>query len=368
MAGSCSVAGSNKSKLADEEFSPVGMRVLLIDESTTYLKIITKLLLNCGYKGLTVTNFEITYVWRVDAVTPKTAARDAVEELHENPWSYDMVLTEVHAPAGIDGFNLLQYAGTDMDLPVVVFSADDDKRTVLKCVNSGACDYLVKPLRHEELKNIWQHVYRRKLRSGGRRAAAAGNSSKGEIKKRFRWPKELHERFVSIVLQLGVDKATPNQILPLLNREDLTRDQRFRIALTKSKALPSCSTIPIGETVHGIPLALQAIGTGNNQHLIVPFNRITFVRPRGVEICQNGVVGGLVTGNNNVVVPTATSIIARAFGREIVNGADLFDHGTLIRDSSSTSHDGAQNELGETNLAFELMAKKGSDVEPRIGG
>ncbi|EAY97949.1 hypothetical protein OsI_19867 [Oryza sativa Indica Group] len=315
MAGSCSVASSNKSKLADEEFSPVGMRVLLIDESTTYLKIITKLLLNCGYK-----------------VTPKTAARDAVEELHENPWSYDMVLTEVHAPAGIDGFNLLQYAGTDMDLPVVVFSADDDKRTVLKCVNSGACDYLVKPLRHEELKNIWQHVYRRNLRSGGRRAAAAGNSSKGEIKKRFRWPK------------------------------------RFRIALTKSKALPSCSTIPIGETVHGIPLALQAIGTGNNQHLIVLFNRITFVRPRGVEIGQNGVVGGLVTGNNNVVVPTATSIIARAFGREIVNGADLFDHGTLIRDSSSTSHDGAQNELGETNLAFELMAKKGSDVEPRIGG
>lgn len=69
--------------------------------------------------GLTVTNFEITYVWRVDEVTPKTAARDAVEELHENPWSYDMVLTEVHAPAGIDGFNLLQYAGTDMDLPVV---------------------------------------------------------------------------------------------------------------------------------------------------------------------------------------------------------------------------------------------------------
>uniref|UniRef100_A0A0E0L271 Response regulatory domain-containing protein n=1 Tax=Oryza punctata TaxID=4537 RepID=A0A0E0L271_ORYPU len=192
MVGSSSAAGGNKSKLADEEFTPVGMRVLLIDESTTCLKIITKLLLNCGYK-----------------VTPKTAAQNAVEELRNNPWSYDMVLTELHAPAGIDGFNLLQYAGTDMDLPVVVFSADDDKRTVLKCVNSGACDYLVKPLRHEELKNIWQHVYRRKLRNG-RRAAAAGNSSKGEIKKRSTWPKELHERFVSVVLQLGVDTGLAN--------------------------------------------------------------------------------------------------------------------------------------------------------------
>lgn len=33
---------------------------------------------------------------------------------------------------------------------------------VMKGVTHGACDYLLKPVRMEELKNIWQHVVRRK--------------------------------------------------------------------------------------------------------------------------------------------------------------------------------------------------------------
>uniref|UniRef100_A0A0E0L273 Uncharacterized protein n=1 Tax=Oryza punctata TaxID=4537 RepID=A0A0E0L273_ORYPU len=82
---------------------------------------------------------------------------------------------------------------------------------------------------------------------------------------------------------------------------------------------------------------------GNNQHLIVPFNWITFVRHTLIEIGQNEALGGLVTGN----IPTTTSVLARAFWREMVNGADLSDHRSLIRDSFFTSHDRAQNELGK---------------------
>uniref|UniRef100_A0A0E0PM53 Uncharacterized protein n=1 Tax=Oryza rufipogon TaxID=4529 RepID=A0A0E0PM53_ORYRU len=85
---------------------------------------------------------------------------------------------------------------------------------------------------------------------------------------------------------------------------------------------PVSTPIPTGESVHGIPLAFQTVGTGNNQHLIVPFNQITFVRPTLIEIGQNGALGGLVMGN----VPTATSVLARAFRREMVNGAALSDH------------------------------------------
>lgn len=48
---------------------------------------------------------------------------------------------------------------------VLVLSAHSDTELVKKGVTHGACDYLLKPVRIEELKNIWQHVLRRKKSS-----------------------------------------------------------------------------------------------------------------------------------------------------------------------------------------------------------
>jgi hypothetical protein len=42
-----------------------------------------------------------------------------------------------------------------------VMSANDEHSTVMRGVTHGACDFLIKPVRIEELKNIWQHVVRR---------------------------------------------------------------------------------------------------------------------------------------------------------------------------------------------------------------
>lgn len=45
---------------------------------------------------------------------------------------------------------------------ILVLSAYGDTDLVMKGISHGACDYLLKPIRIEELKNIWQHVIRRK--------------------------------------------------------------------------------------------------------------------------------------------------------------------------------------------------------------
>lgn len=42
-----------------------------------------------------------------------------------------------------------------------VMSSHDSISTVYKCMLRGAADYLVKPLRKNELRNLWQHVWRR---------------------------------------------------------------------------------------------------------------------------------------------------------------------------------------------------------------
>lgn len=127
-------------------------------------------------------------------------------------------------------------------------SADDSKNVVMKGVTHGACDYLIKTVCIEALKNIWQHVvHKRKhewkdkdieqsgsVEDGDRQqkpsedvdyssSANEGNwkSSKkikdeedeGEerdetsaLKKpRVVWSVELHQQFVAAVNQLGID-------------------------------------------------------------------------------------------------------------------------------------------------------------------
>jgi len=43
----------------------------------------------------------------------------------------------------------------------VVMSSHDSMVLVFKCLSNGAVDFLVKPIRKNELKNLWQHVWRR---------------------------------------------------------------------------------------------------------------------------------------------------------------------------------------------------------------
>lgn len=131
-------------------------------------------------------------------------------------------------------------------------SADGTTSAVMKGVRHGACDYLIKPIREEELKNIWQHVVRKKWNenrevepSGSLEdddpqkrgiedvefASSVNEATEGIIKTqkkrrdgkeeddgelenddpstskkpRVVWSVELHQQFVSAVNQLGID-------------------------------------------------------------------------------------------------------------------------------------------------------------------
>ncbi|KAL0376393.1 UNVERIFIED_CONTAM: Two-component response regulator ORR21 [Sesamum calycinum] len=107
---------------------PAGLRVLVVDDDPTCLRILEKMLKNCLY-----------YM---------QSSRGCPEFLRDNKNGYDIVISDVHMP-DMDGFKLLEHVGLEMDLPVI-------------SVTHGACDYLIKPVRMEALKNIWQHVVRKK--------------------------------------------------------------------------------------------------------------------------------------------------------------------------------------------------------------
>lgn len=118
-----------------------------------------------------------------------------------------------------------------------VMSANGETDVVMKGITHGACDYLLKPVRIEELRNIWQHVIRRRGRGEFIKDDQSGDwddprgldfPSEGDAGSRKRkekqepgdepledvnslkkarvvWSVELHQQFVNAVNQLGID-------------------------------------------------------------------------------------------------------------------------------------------------------------------
>ncbi|KAH9683693.1 Two-component response regulator ARR2 [Citrus sinensis] len=250
------------SSVAVSDQFPAGLRVLVVDDDPTCLRILEKMLRTCLYE-----------------VTKCNRAEIALDMLRTNKNGYDIVISDVHMP-DMDGFKLLEQVGLEMDLPVIMMSADDSKQVVMKGVTHGACDYLIKPVRIEALKNIWQHVVRKRknewkdleqsgsVEEGDRQpkpseeadyssSANEGNWRTSKRRKdeeeemeerddtstlkkpRVVWSVELHQQFVSAVNQLGIDKAVPKKILELMNVPGLTREnvashlQKYRLYLRR---------------------------------------------------------------------------------------------------------------------------------------
>jgi two-component response regulator (ARR-B family) len=173
-----------------------------------------------------------------------------------------------------------------------VLSVNGETKTVLKGITHGACDYLLKPVRIEELRNVWQHVVRRKFSNretnnldfskeyskhpttdsyhglsqvasgssdqGGSRAskkrkephreeededegddndndAQDNDEPSGSKKPRVVWSVELHRKFVAAVNHLGIDskKTLPPRCL-LLSVKCVCRLQQLIYAVSFS--------------------------------------------------------------------------------------------------------------------------------------
>ncbi|KAM0902235.1 hypothetical protein ACQ4PT_019458 [Festuca glaucescens] len=128
------------------------VKVLLAEGDDSTRHVISALLRKCGYHV--------------------SAASDGVkawEILEEKSFKIDLVLTEVELPL-MSGFLLLSTImehDACKNIPVIMMSSNDAVSMVFKCMLKGAADFLVKPIRKNELRNLWQHVWRKQLANGG---------------------------------------------------------------------------------------------------------------------------------------------------------------------------------------------------------
>lgn len=140
------VAG-NCSKNSDGFIDRSKVRILLCDSDSNSLDEVFSLLCKCSYQ-----------------VTSVRSPRQVIDALNAEGPDIDIILTEVDLPMA-KGMKMLKYIMRDKELrriPVIMMSAQDEISIVVKCLRLGAADYLVKPLRTNELLNLWTHMWRRR--------------------------------------------------------------------------------------------------------------------------------------------------------------------------------------------------------------
>ncbi|XVE59152.1 hypothetical protein DITRI_Ditri05aG0022600 [Diplodiscus trichospermus] len=150
-----------------ERFLPFeSIKVLLVENDDSTRHIVSALLRNCSYEVTAVAN-----------------GLQAWEILVDPTNHFDIVLTEEAMPvlSGSDLLCKIMNHRTLKNIPVIMMSSYDSISLVFKCFSKGAVDFLVKPVRKNELKNLWQHVWRRCHSSSGS-GSESGTQSKKSIK------------------------------------------------------------------------------------------------------------------------------------------------------------------------------------------
>ncbi|KAH7300644.1 hypothetical protein KP509_24G072900 [Ceratopteris richardii] len=138
------------------------LHVLLVEEDSSTSQVVCALLSKCGYE-------------------------ENSEKL------FDLILADamIQVQSEIDLLTKIMSSDAHRDIPVIMMSAHDSLDMVFKCLLKGAKDFLVKPLRKNELRNLWQHVWRRNH-------AAGGTGSPGDVCTKKREPsRSLSSRDVS---------------------------------------------------------------------------------------------------------------------------------------------------------------------------
>ncbi|XP_076911750.1 two-component response regulator-like PRR37 [Bidens hawaiensis] len=136
-----------------ERFLPLrSLKVLLVEDDDSTRHVVSALLRNCSYEVTAVANG--LEAWKV------------LIDLNKQ---IDLVLTEVVMPylSGIGLLTKIMSLVPRKNIPVIMMSSDDSMGIVFNCLSKGAVDFLVKPIRKNELKNLWQHVWRKCHSSSG---------------------------------------------------------------------------------------------------------------------------------------------------------------------------------------------------------
>lgn len=119
-------------------------RLLIVEDEDTLCQSLQRVFMKEGYE--------------VDRVESAEAAF-----LLLNHKSYDCIITDIILP-GMSGIELLnKYRKQNPAQKVIIMTAYASMSTAIESIKAGACDFIIKPLIHDEMKRAVRKVLDQKL-------------------------------------------------------------------------------------------------------------------------------------------------------------------------------------------------------------
>lgn len=115
--------------------------ILIVEDNEVIVKGLKYLLEQEGFKVITAFNIQ-----EAENVIGKS--------------EIDLVVLDITLPDG-NGYNLCEYIKQYTDLPVIFLTAKDDEHDIVKGLDMGAEDYVVKPFKSRELVSRINNILRR---------------------------------------------------------------------------------------------------------------------------------------------------------------------------------------------------------------
>lgn len=146
-----------KEDIADTQQSEEHFHVLAVDDSLIDRKILEKLLTVSSYQVTCVesANKALEYLGLLDNIHNESKpSQPSKEGLKVN-----LIMTDYSMP-GMSGYDLLKRVkgSSWKDVPVVVMSSENISSRINMCLEGGAEDFLLKPVRLSDLKKLEPHL------------------------------------------------------------------------------------------------------------------------------------------------------------------------------------------------------------------
>ncbi|KAK1588287.1 hypothetical protein Q3G72_021744 [Acer saccharum] len=243
--------------MADGQISTVRFKILVVDDDSTCLKLVSSMLKKWNYEVISAS-------CPVDALAT-VQFRDI-----------DLVVTDLHMPK-MNGLEFHKEIDKEYKLPVIIMSSNHKEAVLMKALACGVVFYMKKPLIPEDFKNIWQYAVASKTAKPSRNIEriesiqvennsgssmnkgkhgnkkdckrkahekkkddTEGGNSTAPKKAKVIWTDALHNRFLQAIRYITLEKAVPKKIYEVMNvPELLTRDnvashlQKYRLFLKR---------------------------------------------------------------------------------------------------------------------------------------
>ncbi|XP_026383607.1 two-component response regulator-like PRR1 [Papaver somniferum] len=322
------------------------VRILLCGNDSKSCDEVFSLLCKCSYQ-----------------VTSARSARQLIDALNAEGPNIDIILSEVDLPIS-KGFKMLKYIMRHKEsqrIPVIMMSVEDEVSVVVKCLKLGAVDYLVKPLRTNELLNLWTHVWRRRKTLG----LVEKNIFSCDL---LSDPSDANTNSTAIFSDDTDDKSYWNP-LPDMN-VSAHREGEVRIIIQhftgRILSHPKKSELKIGESSAFFTYAKSGVPIGNLQRVVSMDESVTKSEQpgRGDKLLMYSKSSSLAVNHQRVVNMDETTsefgktsketALLPSWGEQVGNQLNRHEHG---KRSDIYSY---QIDVGTSSTSYEYLQRRNS--------